>query len=214
MPYRARIKVCGLTRVEDVAVAVEQGADAIGLVFYPPSPRNASIELAAELASAVPAFVDTVALFVDPDKALVEEVIESVRPDLLQFHGSESNAFCAGFQRDFIKAIRVESAEALAQQANAFPDARGLLLDSHSAQAPGGTGEVFDWELIPATLRSRIILAGGLTPDSVGVAIEQIRPYAVDVSSGVESARGVKDPAAIIAFIEAVQRASSRCIQE
>lgn len=214
MPYRARIKICGMTRADDITSAVAEGADAIGLVFYPPSPRNVSIEAAAELAARVPAFVATVALFVDPERRLVEQVIARVQPDLLQFHGDESEAFCQGFGRPYIKALRVKDAATLAEQAEAYPSARALLLDSHSNSAPGGTGEKFDWTLIPQRLRQRIILAGGLAPDNVGQAIERLKPYAVDVSSGVEKARGEKDPAAIRDFIEQVRLACGRSSQE
>jgi phosphoribosylanthranilate isomerase len=201
---RVRVKICGITRPEDALNAVHNGADAIGLVFYPPSPRNVSISLAAQIASTVPAFVSVVGLFVNADASFVNDVLAQVKLDLLQFHGDETPAECARFERPFIKAIRVKTDTNLVQCAQDFSAAKGLLLDTYTAGVAGGTGHVFDWSLIPADLSLPLILAGGLTASNVAQAIQQVQPYAVDVSGGVESAKGVKDSAKIAAFMQQV----------
>jgi phosphoribosylanthranilate isomerase len=201
---RVRVKICGITRPEDALNAVHNGADAIGLVFYPPSPRNVSISLAAQIASTVPAFVSVVGLFVNADAAFVNDVLAQVKLDLLQFHGDETPAECARFERPFIKAIRVKTDTNLVQCAQDFSAAKGLLLDTYTAGVAGGTGHVFDWSLIPADLSLPLILAGGLTVSNVAQAIQQVQPYAVDVSGGVESAKGIKDSAKIAAFMQQV----------
>ena len=209
MAHRTRIKVCGITRTADAVAAVEEGVDALGLVFYAPSPRCVDIETAAQIAREVPAFVSVVALFVDAPEASVAAVIHRVRPDLLQFHGAETAAYCRSFGRPYLKAIAVREGGSdqvsLLAQADAYGDARGLLLDSYRPGVPGGTGITFDWDLIPARLRNHIVLAGGLTPGNVAEAIHRVRPYAVDVSGGVEQRKGIKDRAKIRQFIEQVQ---------
>jgi phosphoribosylanthranilate isomerase len=201
---RTRIKICGITRVEDALKAVDAGADAIGLVFYDPSPRSVRINLATEIAAAVPAFVSVVALFVDPTKEYVQEVLNNVRIDLLQFHGDEENDFCSQFKTPFIKAIRVRQASDVVASSLRFPNSVGILLDSYKPGVPGGTGESFDWSLIPKNHSNPIILAGGLTPENVASAINDVQPFAVDVSGGVEVAKGIKDSEKIKEFVSEV----------
>jgi phosphoribosylanthranilate isomerase len=206
---RTRIKVCGITRVEDARIAVALGADAIGLVFYPPSPRNVSAEAASAIIDAVPPFVTIVGLFVDPLQVQVESVLRQCALGLLQFHGDEPPEFCAGFGLPYLKAARVRVGSDLVQYLAPYYAARGWLLDAYHDRLYGGTGETFDWKLIPRDLARPVILSGGLTPDNVGAAVRQIRPWAVDVSSGVESAKGVKDAAKIAAFIAGVKNESA-----
>ncbi len=201
-----RVKICGITRVEDALAAARQGAHAIGLVFYERSPRHVGIAQAAQLASALPPFVTTVGLFVDAGPAFVREVLAAVPLDLLQFHGDESPEYCAQFGRPYLKAIRVKAGVDLLQCAARFSTAKALLLDAYVAGVPGGTGATFDWELIPGNLPLPVILSGGLSAENVAAAIEQVRPYAVDVSSGVEAAKGIKDAAKVAAFINEVKR--------
>jgi len=207
---RTRVKICGITRVQDAAVVVEAGADAIGLVFYGPSPRNVAIEDAAKIAETVPAFVSVVALFVNPTAEEVHNVLKKVRIDLIQFHGDEDNDFCSQFQRPFIKAIRVRQTSDVVASRLRFPNAVGFLLDSYKPGVPGGTGEAFDWSMIPADQAQSIILAGGLDPNNVAQAITEVRPFAVDVSGGVEASKGVKDPNKIKQFLGEVYRVQSR----
>lgn len=204
MLKRTRVKVCGITRVEDAKTAVDAGADAIGLVFYEPSPRYVRIQQAREIAASVPAFVSVVALFVNADAEYVQDVLNSVRIDLLQFHGDEENGFCSQFQRPFIKAQRVRETSDVVASCVRFPDALAILLDSYKPGVPGGTGESFDWSLIPKSQTKPLILAGGLTPENVAPAIKQVQPFAVDVSGGVEQSKGIKDPAKIDAFLSEV----------
>lgn len=203
---RTRIKICGLTRPEDVRAAVEAGADAIGLVFYPPSPRFVSFERAAELAALVPPFVTTVGLFVNPDPAYVQQALAQVPLQLLQFHGDETEAQCAIHGRPWIKAARVRAGVDLVEFAASHPSAAGLLLDAF-VEGYGGGGKVFDWSLIPQCLGRPLILSGGLDPENVGEAVRRVRPWAVDVSSGVESGKGIKDAARIAAFVAGVRNA-------
>lgn len=203
---RTRIKICGLTRAEDVRSAVEAGADAIGLVFYPPSPRFVSFETAAELAALIPPFVTTVGLFVNPEPAFVAEALRRVPLQLLQFHGDEDERECARHGRAWVKAARVRPGVDLVEFSACHPGASGLLLDAF-VEGYGGGGKVFDWTLIPAGLDKPLILSGGLDPDNVGEAIRRVRPWAVDVSSGVESGKGIKDAARIAAFIAGVRHA-------
>jgi phosphoribosylanthranilate isomerase len=203
---RTRVKICGLTRVDDVVAAVEAGADAIGLVFYPPSPRFVSFERAAELVAAIPPFVTTVGLFVNPEPSFVEDALQHVPLQLLQFHGDESEADCARYGRPWIKAARVRPGVDLVEFSACYPSAAGLLLDAF-VEGYGGGGKVFDWSLIPADLGKRLILSGGLDPDNVGEAVRRVRPWAVDVSSGVETGKGIKDVALIAAFIAGVRHA-------
>ena len=204
---RTRVKICGITREQDAAAAVEHGADAIGLVFYPASPRNVSIAQATAITRALPPFVTSVALFVDADAGLVARVVDQVGVDLLQFHGDESPAYCAQHRRPWIRAVRMKAGTDLAALERDFAAGRGLLLDAYSPGVPGGTGETFDWARIPPAMAGRIVWAGGLETHKVAAAIRQIRPYAVDVSGGVEAAKGIKDPQRIKAFINEVRRA-------
>ncbi len=201
-----RIKICGLTREADVDAAVEAGADALGFVFYPPSPRYVTPARAAELARRVPPFVDVVGLFVNAAPAEVEATCAAVPLNLLQFHGDEAAAYCRQFSRPWLRAARVRPGLDLVEFAGLFPDARGLLLDAF-VEGYGGGGHVFDWTLIPPGLPGHLVLSGGLTADNVGAAIERVRPLAVDVSSGVEMSKGIKDHQKIAAFVAAVRKA-------
>ena len=205
---RTRVKICGITRAQDALEVVKQGADAIGLVFYPKSPRNVSAAQAAEIVSQIPALVTGVGLGVDAEPAFIQEVISSVKLDLLQFHGDETPSACRQYSRPYMKAIRVKNGTNLVQYAADYADARALLLDAFAEGVPGGTGLVFDWSLIPQNLPLPIVLAGGLNAENVGVAIEQVRPYAVDVSGGVEASKGIKDAAKIAAFMRGVSNAT------
>ena len=200
---KPRIKICGLTRLEDVRVAVEAGADAIGLVFYPPSPRFVDLAQAAELARAVPPFVTIVGLFVNADPALVRETLAAVPIHLLQFHGDEDEAYCRQFDRPYMKAARVRPGMDLVQYAADFPSAQAILLDAF-VDGFGGGGKVFDWSLIPPALGKPLVLSGGLDAGNVGEAIATVQPAAVDVSSGVEAAKGIKDAEKIRVFCAAV----------
>ena len=206
---RTRVKICGITRAEDASEAVRQGADAIGLVFYAPSPRAVGLEQAREIVADLPPFVTVVGLFVDAPRAQIEETLARVRIDLLQFHGSETPTQCAGFGRPFIKAVRMREEVDLARLESRFGAAAALLLDSYQAGKPGGTGSVFDWARIPPQMAGRIVLAGGLDPGNVEAAVRRVRPYAVDVSGGVERAKGVKDAARIAAFLRGVERGNN-----
>lgn len=203
---RTRIKICGLTRESDVDAAVDAGADAIGFVFYPPSPRYVPLERAAELARRIPPFVEVVGLFVNESPAAIQAACAAVPISLLQFHGDETAADCRQFARPWLKAARVRPGLDLVEFAGYFSDARGLLLDAF-VEGYGGGGHVFDWTLIPAGLPAPLILSGGLTADNVGEAIARVRPRAVDVSSGVESSKGIKDHQKIAAFVAAVRKA-------
>lgn len=197
-----RVKICGITRSEDLTAACEAGADALGFVFYAKSPRNLSVEQAAALVRALPPFVQSVGLFVDAAPDFVHAVLETVPLDLLQFHGGETPEYCRQFGKPYLKAVRVRPGVDLVKYATDFADARALLLDAYVAGVPGGTGERFDWRLIPAGLNKPIILSGGLNPDNVLEAVQTVQPWAVDVSSGVEAAPGIKDAAQVAAFIE------------
>lgn len=201
-----RIKICGITRVEDGLAAARAGADAIGLVFAPKSPRHVSPEQARAIAAALPPFVTTVALFVNADPNEVRQVIDRARPDCLQFHGEEEPDYCAAFGLPWLKAARVRPGVDLLQFATRYSGAQGLLLDAYSPAAHGGTGERFDWGLIPADMPRPVVLAGGLTPANVGEAVGFARPWAVDVSSGVEAAPGIKDGSKVAAFVNEVRR--------
>lgn len=201
---RVRVKICGITRVEDALNAVEEGADAIGLVFYDQSPRNVSINQAIEITHQIPAFVSVVGLFVNAEASFVNEVISKAKIDLLQFHGDESPEECASYSLPFIKAIRVKSDTNLVQYVKEYSVAKALLLDAYTEGVAGGTGHVFDWSLIPKQLAKPIILAGGLKADNVAQAIQQVMPYAVDVSGGVEASKGIKDAEKIAAFMREV----------
>ena len=203
-----RVKICGITRVEDLLAAVSSGADALGLVFYDKSPRYVSAQQAAQLAQAIPPFITAVGLFVNAGADFVRAMLHQVPLDLLQFHGDETPEFCTQFGKPYIKAIRVKAGVDLLQCAARFHTAQGLLLDAHVEGIEGGTGRTFDWTLIPP-LPLPVILSGGLQPGNVAAAIQQVRPYAVDVSSGVDSGgveitKGIKDGAKIAAFINEV----------
>ncbi len=202
-----KIKICGLRDPETALATARLGADAIGLVCYAPSARAVDIVTACCIARALPAFVCTVGLFVDADPGYVREVLACVPLDLLQFHGDESPEYCRQFGRPYLKAVRVKPGLDLLEYAARYADARGILVDTYTPGTPGGTGETFDWSLLPAGLPLPLILSGGLNPGNVVHAIRQVRPWAVDVSSGVESARGLKDVAMVAAFIEQVNSA-------
>ena len=217
---RTRIKLCGLSRPEDVTVAVEAGADAIGLVFYPPSPRNVTPARAGELLAGLPAYVTAVGLFVNPDEALVRDVVAAAPITMLQFHGDETPERCAqiaqAVRRPFMRALRIKpetGAEDLLEFESQYrasgPLFSGLLFDTWS-DAYGGTGKVFDWSLIPADIARRAVLSGGLNVQNVTDAVRRVRPHAVDVSSGIEASKGVKDAALMHAFVAAVRAADSK----
>jgi phosphoribosylanthranilate isomerase len=204
-PHRTRIKVCGFTCVDDALAAVEAGVDAVGLVFYPPSPRNVTPEQAAAIVRALPPLVTAVALFVDADPADVRATHAQVGFDLAQYHGDETPAQCTAAGVAFIKALRVRPGLDLLHCSNDFREARGLLLDAFQPGVPGGTGQRFDWSLIPDRLPLPLILSGGLDADNVGAAVRRVRPYAVDVSSGVEREKGIKCADRIRAFVREVR---------
>jgi len=204
---RTRVKICGITSVSDGLAAARHGADAIGLIFYPPSPRLVTLERAREIAASLPAFVARVAVFVNPAAGDVEAVIGACRPDLLQFHGEEAADFCRSFGVPYLRALRVRPGVDLLESLSLFGDAAGWLLDAYRQELYGGTGEAFDWGLIPRSLARPLILSGGLDTENVGAAIRRVRPWAVDVSSGVEAAKGVKDERRTAAFMEAVRNA-------
>lgn len=200
-----RAKICGITQINDGLMAARYGADAIGLVFYPPSPRNVNLDTAISIATALPPFVTTVALFVNPQVSEVEAVLRDLRPDVLQFHGDELPEFCNNFGVPWLKAVRVKPGVNLVQYAERYRQAQGLLLDAFVEGAAGGTGHSFDWNLIPAGLPLPVILSGGLDSGNVKEAIARVKPWAVDVSSGVEASKGVKDAAKIAAFMQGVR---------
>jgi phosphoribosylanthranilate isomerase len=200
-----RIKICGITRAQDAVTAAELGAHAVGLMFYEDSPRFVSVDQANKVIGVLPPFVTRVGVFVNPVEQQVHSILGALRLDLLQFHGDETPQFCARFGLPYIKAVRVRKGMDLLQYASRYHDAKGLLLDAHSESAYGGTGEAFDWSLIPVNLPLPIILSGGLNAANVARAIRQVRPWAVDVSSGVESAKGIKDADNIAAFVQAVR---------
>lgn len=202
-----RSKICGITRVEDALAAAEAGADAIGLVFYAKSPRAVNVQQAREIIAALPPFVTTVGLFVNASRCELGEILDAVPLDLLQFHGDETPEQCEGYNRPWIKALRVRPGDDLEASCTLYAKASGILLDAYVAGVPGGTGEAFDWSLVPEYLSKPIILAGGLSPDNVAAAIARVRPYAVDVSGGVEQAKGIKDGQKIQAFLDAVRQA-------
>jgi phosphoribosylanthranilate isomerase len=202
-----RVKVCGITRIEDGLAAASFGADAIGFVFYAPSPRYVAPAQAREIAAAIAPFVSTVGLFVDADVATVSNVLQTIRLDYLQFHGDESPEYCAQFGVPFLKAIRVKPGVDLLQYAAEFHAAKAILLDAFVEGTHGGTGQRFDWQLIPRNLPLPVILSGGLAPENVMDAIRRVMPWAVDVSSGVEIAKGVKDAGKIQQFMRGVRNA-------
>lgn len=198
------MKICGITRLDDALAAIAAGADALGFVFYAPSPRAVTASQAAAIIQALPPFVTTVGLFVDAAAEEIAAVLAEAPLDLLQFHGDESAAFCAAQGRPWIKALRVKPGMDVATAIAAYPGARGILLDAWHPDAPGGTGLTFDWSLVPSAAAGALILAGGLTPANVGEAIRRTRPYAVDVSGGVERSHGIKDADKMRAFLSGV----------
>jgi phosphoribosylanthranilate isomerase len=204
------IKICGLTRIEDVQAAVASGANAIGFVFTA-SPRRISAETAVQLSTGIPSDVLRVGLFLNQSRSEIEQVISNVRLDVLQFHGSESEQECDAHGLPWLKAVAMENAESISQAERDFPSAMGLLLDSHSAGKRGGSGKKFDWSLSCQSSKP-LWLAGGLNPDNVAMAIRTVRPYAVDVSSGVEASPGIKDADRIQNFIKAVKDVESEII--
>jgi len=216
---RTRVKICGITRIDDALAAASSGADAIGLVFWPGTPRRVEFEQARAIAAALPPFVTIVGLFVDPQPAAVRAALDAVALDLLQFHGDEPQPLCASFGRPYVKAVPVRPEVDLLQYASRYRDARGILFDAFEPGGmPGGTGQSFDWNMLATRvstgLARPLVLSGGLTPRNVGVAIHALRPWAVDVSSGVEESgddgrprKGIKDPAKIAAFIRGVRDA-------
>lgn len=206
---RTRIKFCGLTRAEDVDAAVALGVDAIGLIFAARSPRRVDIASAAALRQRVPPFVGVVALVMDEDLTSLRAILERVRPDLIQFHGSESESDCRASGQRYLKVVPMgEGGDAESFMAR-YPSAAGFVLDSHALGQPGGSGSAFDWSRWPARSERPLLLAGGLNPDNVGQAVRRLRPYAVDVSSGIESMPGIKDAARMQQFIDEVRRADS-----
>lgn len=204
---RTRIKICGITRQEDADAAIAAGADALGFVFYEPSPRNISIEQAAAIIKRLPAFVSTTSLFVNADEVFVREVIERTGVSLLQFHGDESPEFCQQFERPYMKAVRMKPGLDVAAEFAKYDSAAAVLLDAYRPGVPGGTGESFDWDLIPAERIKPLVLAGGLNPENIRIAVETVSPFAVDVSGGVEASKGIKSKEKLEKFIQEVTRA-------
>ncbi len=209
MPSRTRIKICGLTREADVDAAADAGADAIGFVFYERSPRRVAVARAAQLARRLPGFITPVGLFVNASPQAIDQAVQSIPQLVLQFHGDETPADCAATARPYLRAARMAPGFDLLDFAGRYPDAQALLLDAH-VEGFGGGGKVFDWSLIPAGVSRPVVLSGGLHAGNVVEGILRVRPWAVDVSSGVEAAKGIKDPAAIRRFCEAVREADAR----
>jgi phosphoribosylanthranilate isomerase len=204
---KTAVKICGITRVEDALTAARCGAHAIGLVFYRPSPRYVAPDIAAGIVRALPPFVTAVGLFVDAAPEEVRDITARTRVQMIQFHGSETPEFCSRFELPYLKAVRVRPEVDLLQYARDFRSAKALLLDAYQEGLHGGTGAVFDWDLIPAALPLPVVLSGGLHPENVAEAIRRVRPCAVDVSSGVEASKGIKDAARVEAFVNGVRDA-------
>jgi phosphoribosylanthranilate isomerase len=202
MPVRT--KICGITSAADAMVTANAGADAIGLVFYNQSARSVTIDQARQIIQALPPFICVVGLFVDPEPAWVKQVLAALAIDLLQFHGNESADFCHSYGRPYLKAVRVKKSTDITHALTHYTSAQGILLDSYDAQKAGGTGQSFAWQTVPENIAKPLILAGGLTPANVQRAIQQVQPYGVDVSTGVEQSPGVKDPQKVIDFIRLV----------
>jgi len=203
---RTRVKICGITRPEDAKQAAQQGADAIGLVFYNKSPRAVDVEKAKSIVKELPAFVTRVGLFVNMPRNEILQILTDVSLDMLQFHGDESAADCRGYNKPYIKALRMKESIDIAKQADHYSDAAAILLDSYQPGIPGGTGKAFDWNLIPQEMGNSLILAGGLGVENVAESIAKVHPYAVDVSGGVESEKGIKDHSLIRDFINEVNK--------
>ena len=196
-----RVKICGITNIEDALMACRHGADALGFVFYEKSPRYVSPQVANSIVAQLPPFVTPIALFVDTDPMTVRTVINGSSRWVMQFHGAELEAECLTYQRPYIKALRVKGGDDIAALVDQYPTASAVLLDAYKAGVPGGTGEVFDWSLIPKKLNKPVVLAGGLTPENIKDAIKQVIPYAVDVSGGVELSKGIKSELKVQEFI-------------
>lgn len=212
MYQRTRIKFCGITTAHDAEAAIAAGADALGLVFFPPSPRYISVPKAAEISSMVPAFVSVTGLFVNCDRGVVEDCLAHCRLDLLQFHGDEDAGYCRSFGKPYMKAFRVKPGDDILARCSAYSDAAALLLDAWHPELHGGTGLSFDWALLdalPTGLRRRLVLAGGLTPANAAAAVQKVRPWALDVSSGIESTPGHKNVKDMQAFAAAVRAADA-----
>ena len=205
---RTLVKICGITRLEDALAAVEAGADALGFVFFPPSPRYVDPAVAEVIIRQLPPFVTSVALFVNESAEQVCAILDQTGIDLLQFHGDESPEYCAQFSRPYFKALRMSPDIDVAAETERFALSRAILLDAYRPGVPGGTGEAFDWERIPSDLDKPLILAGGLDQNNVAKAISRVKPYAVDVSGGVEAAKGIKDSSKLISFMNEVARAN------
>jgi len=203
---RVRTKICGITRVEDALCAINAGADAIGLVFYAPSPRNVTIEQAQKICAVLPPFITVVALFVDEQRKEIEKICQAVPINLLQFHGDESEKDCLGFTTPYIKAIKVRLGSDVKTAESEYKSAQAILVDTYKKGIAGGTGELFDWSLLPKEHKKPLILAGGLTPENIRKAIQTVQPYAVDVSGGVELKKSIKDHEKISQFIKEVSR--------
>ncbi len=201
---RTRVKICGITRPEDALAVAAAGADAIGLVFYAKSPRAVNIEQARAIVNVLPPFVTRVGLFVDATQAELDAVLDQVELDVVQFHGNETLAQCESAGKEYMKAVRVQEAADIVAALERYPTASALLLDAYHPTKPGGTGETFDWDKIPANLSKPVVLAGGLTTENVAQAIKAVNPYAVDVSGGVEESKGIKSADKINRFIAAV----------
>ena len=208
---RVRVKICGITRVEDALLVAEAGVDAIGLVFHEKSPRYVSIEQAQKICQALPAFISVVALFKDESDAQVRHVEQTLAIDVLQFHGLETADFCRQFQRPYIKALGVAGVDDLISMAQPYDDAQAILLDAHAAGEQGGSGQVFDWHKIPSEWKDKIILAGGLTPTNIAQAMKVASPYALDLSSGVESSPGCKDTVKVHALMQQIKGVNCEC---
>jgi len=207
--HYTRVKICGFTRADDAVAACNAGVDALGLVFYPPSSRHISIDLADEIIRALPSFVTVVGLFLNEEKSVIDEILAKIPLSLLQFHGTESAQFCQSFNRPYIKSVGMKSVSDVEAYAAQYNDARGFLLDSNIAGGAGGSGELFDWSLVPTEFPAPLVLAGGLDCNNVSEGVKKVRPGAVDVSSGVESAKGIKDHELMKKFIQHVRAADS-----
>lgn len=205
-PSRTRIKFCGITRLEDALTAINVGADALGFVFYAPSPRHIDIQQAADIMQSLPPFVTKVGLFVNAESSLVEQVLQSTSVNLLQFHGDESASDCEQYGMPYMKALRMRDDIDLQREFTHYASACAILLDSYRAGTPGGTGETFSWDRIPEKAEKPIVLAGGLRPDNVADAVKSVRPYAVDVSGGIEVSKGIKDAEKMRQFVTEVKR--------
>ncbi len=206
---RTRIKFCGITRPDDARRAADLGVDAVGFVFTRASRRFVGITQAREIRAALPPFVSVVALFMDDEPGWIEDVVSAVAPDLLQFHGGEPDGFASIFSRPYVKAVPMASVSDVARHIAAYPGAAGFLLDSHARGGQGGTGAPFDWSKVPPANGRAFVLAGGLTAGNVADAIASVRPFGVDVSTGIESAPGIKDAAKMRAFVAAVRGADA-----